>query len=170
MSFNPLSSNGGFSTQRYVLPIADYTFTVTGVGIRKQPMQGENKIIIDVNARVSKGPAEAMGKATSVQCIVGTLSESTGEFTTDEEGNPIVDMRQLAQVFHACLGYGMTKEEDERFAAEQDGLDLTIDEKELKLPGQGFEDLKGHSFDATIQHNYNKGNTYLKFKDIRMVD
>lgn len=169
MAFNPLSNKDGFSTQFYTLPISDYTFRVTGTKIRKQKMQDEEKAIIDIQTRVVTGPAEAIGKSANIQCIIGTVDPSTGDLNTDENGNPIADTRQLATIFHAAFGYGLTPEEDARFNMERDGLDLTWDVMELKLPGSGYTELVGCEFEATVTHRTSKGKIYPNFTSIRMV-
>jgi hypothetical protein len=162
---------GLFNTAYFVPPVADYRVRVTGLKLEEVVMKDVPNLVLKINTRIEGGGPDVAGKPISCQCILGPLSADKTEFATDEEGTPLVNFNLVAQIFHAAFGYGNTKAEDERFASERDGLDLSIDVMNQKLTGAGWEELKGCSFVSTIMQRPGKkeGVTYPDFKSIRPV-
>jgi hypothetical protein len=169
-NFNPNSSSL-FNTAFFVPDEADYQFKLGTPKLvkRKSNKTGNDFFQIDIPARIQKGNAEHNNKLVTIGCYLGAVDPATGEFTTDDEGNPKCDFGMVARVFHAAYGYGTTKVEDERWAVEQDGLDLDMDLVEVKLTGSAWDDLKDNEIRATITHRHGDkpGQIYPQFSAIR---
>jgi len=171
MVFNPLAAS--FDTTFFTIPEGTHRFKIIGTKLRKQKWGEHEAYLLDIITRVEMGNAETNGKLVTFGNAVASYDPATQSAREDEEGNAVVDFKQVAEIIHAVFGYeNGNKREDARFVRERTDLDLSVDWESFTLTGLGWDQIKECSFISDVTHRQDKkdpNKSYAKFNRIRSV-
>lgn len=160
--FNPLASAGFISTEWIPNDDEDYRILIAGLNLSSWEYEGNTNIKLLVRGRAVSNDAAVNNKRLNQEIQLGRLDMESGELTPDDDG-----WRKVKQIFNAAFGYENSEEGDARFAEEREGIDLTMNLKELKLTGSGWDLLVGCEYEATTKvkdrKDSDKKNIYFNY-------